>query len=151
MDHAKPSSRHKTVFDAVLRVDAKSWDGPAPFIDNEPPVTIHVDQDGKPSQYVYGFFPTGSEIDLDAACSLLERMLTTAMEQEGSILRDPSFVSRCRLDIALSVDGDYAMYSYIWPNRFLRAIAAAGLGLEVSHYVAHGGNGADASKAGERH
>ncbi|WP_296577690.1 hypothetical protein [Phreatobacter sp.] len=123
----------KRVFSVVLRVDATGWRGEPPSFPG-PPITIHGPPDA-PTGFVYDFDLDGMDVSLEAVCSLLIAVIEQEVQRSGSRLQEPEFRSRCRLDIALSVPADLAMFSYIWPTEFVALLGRLGIALEASHYL----------------
>ncbi|MBN8943589.1 MAG: hypothetical protein J0H01_29045 [Rhizobiales bacterium] len=125
---------NKKIFYAVLRFDAQDWSGPAPLLD-APPITTHLDKNGAPSEFVYDLFPTETELPIPEACDLIVDILSEVEKDGAPLLRDAAFCRRCKLDIAIAVYGDLAMFSYTWPTEFIAFMARAGIGLSASHYL----------------
>jgi len=122
----------KRVFSVPLRVDAHGWQGDPPMLGGPPLV---VQSDKGPTTFVYDFGFDRIDASLEGACGLLAAAIEQEFERKGSVLRDPEFRKRCRVDVAISVQADLAMFSYVWPPVLIALLGKLGIGLEASHYL----------------
>jgi hypothetical protein len=127
------AKRRSSVFSVVMRVDAIGWTRNPPRLP-EAPIAVHGPSDA-PTGFVYDFAIGGLDVSLDSACSLLMAMVEQEMKRQDSALNDPDFRRRCRLDFAISVPAELAIFSYVWPPEFIGLLGTLGVGLVASHYL----------------
>lgn len=123
----------KHVFSVMLRVDAEGWSGAPPLLPG-PPVSVHGPGEA-PTGFSYDVDLGSTELTIDAACNALIAAIEHEVGRSASVLRDPAFRRRCIVDVAISVTGDIAMFSYTWPADFLARLGGLGIGICASHYL----------------
>lgn len=120
------------VIGAVLRVDLRGWDRPAPELP-DPPIKAEQGSDGTVTLH-YDLCPPDTDLTAGDFGNRIASRLERIMLSDKSPFQDGAFARRFTIEVGLMYDTADQRFSTSWPADFLSILGAADADLRVTHY-----------------
>lgn len=127
------------VIGAVLRVDVRGWDRPAPVL-HDAPINSEDGTDGTRS-FFYDFMPSSDgDLTVEPFCARVTSRLERHLTGENAAFAEGAFARRMVLEVGLMVEDTDERFAMQWPPDFLAVLGEAETALSLTFYTVPGDN-----------